>query len=134
MLDAFGSMATLRNQGLLVAENDTHFRIERGFLISIMAARLAKIKFDEAWYLAKYPDVKDAVKRGVLVSGREHYLSHGYYEHRMPVAITVNEKWYLQTYPDVADAIRSGVYKSAQAHFDIVGFRDGRLPFANFKF
>jgi hypothetical protein len=134
MSDAFGSMASLRNQGLLTPEGNAHFRIERNFLVALMAARLAQVKFDEAWYLSKYADVKDAVRRGVIASGREHYFTHGYFEHRMPVAITVNEKWYLQSYPDVADAIRSGTYKSAQAHFDIVGFRDGRLPFANFKF
>jgi hypothetical protein len=134
MADAFGSMAALKNQGLLVPENHTHFRIERNFLISIMAKRIASIKFDEAWYLSKYPDVKDAVKRGIIASGREHYMAHGFYEHRMPTAIVVNEKWYLESYPDIAEAIRSGIYRSAQAHFDQAGFREGRLPFPNFQF
>jgi hypothetical protein len=134
MADPIGSMASLKNQGLLVPENNTHFRVDRNFFISIMAKRLATIKFDEAWYLSKYPDVKEAVKRGLVPSGREHYVSHGYYEHRMPTAIHVNEKWYLESYPDVAEAIRAGIYKSAQAHFDQAGFREGRLPFANFQF
>lgn len=133
-MDTFSSMASLKNQGLLIPEGDTHFRIERNLLVAIMTATLAKIKFDEAWYLSKYPDVKESVKRGNLKSGREHYLLFGYFEHRMPTAIVVNEKWYLDAYKDVADAIRSGIYKSAQAHFDIAGFREGRLPFANFKF
>src|ERR1700690_1212144 len=128
ILEAFGSMGSLRNQGLLVAEGDTHFRIERHFLVAIMAPTLAKIKFDEAWYLAKYPDVKDAIKRGIVRSGREHYFHFGYYEHRLPTAILVNEKWYRESYPDVAEAIRGGVYKGAQAHFDLVGFGEGRLP------
>jgi hypothetical protein len=134
MADPVGSMASLRNQGLVSPENHAYFRVERNFFISLMAKRLAAIKFDEAWYLSKYPDVKDAVKRGLVPSGREHYLSHGYYEHRMPTAIHVNEKWYLQSYPDVAEAIRTGIYKSAQAHFDQSGFREGRLPFASFQF
>jgi hypothetical protein len=134
MSDTFGSLASLRNKGLLTAEGDMHFRIERNFLLSIMAPWLAKIKFDEAWYLGKYSDVKDAVKRGTYASGREHYLKHGYLEHRIPSAIPVNEKWYLQSYPDVADAIRTGIYKSAQAHFELVGFREGRLPFAKYQF
>ena len=59
MLDAFGSMASLKNQDLLTPENDTHFRIERHLLIAVLAPRISKIKFDEAWYLSKYPDVKD---------------------------------------------------------------------------
>lgn len=134
MPDTFGSMAVLRNKGLLTPEGDAHFRIERDFLVSILAPLLAKIKFDEAWYLGKYSDVKDAVKRGTYASGREHYLTHGFLEHRIPSVIPVSEKWYLQTYPDVADAMRAGVYKSAQAHFDLVGFREGRLPFANYQF
>jgi hypothetical protein len=133
-VDTFSSMATLKNQGLLAQEGDTHFRIERNLLVAIMGATLSKIKFDEAWYLSKYPDVKDAVKRGKVTSGREHYLLHGYFEHRMPTAILVNEKWYLEAYKDVAEAIRAGIYKNAQAHFDIAGFSEGRLPFANFKF
>src|ERR1700722_8682569 len=95
MADPFGTFAALRNQGLLAPENNTHFRIERNFLIALMAKRIVNIKFDEAWYLSKYPDVKDAVKRGVVASGREHYILSGYYEHRMPCSILVNEKWYL---------------------------------------
>jgi len=134
MAEAFGSMAALKNQGLLMPESNTHFRIERNFLVSILSKRLATIKFDEAWYLSKYPDVKDAVRRGVVASGREHYVAQGFYEHRMPVAIQVNEKWYLESYPDIAEAIRAGVYKSAQAHFDQAGFREGRLPYPNFQF
>ncbi len=30
--------------------------------------------FDEAWYLASYPDVAEAVARGEFASGRAHYL------------------------------------------------------------
>jgi hypothetical protein len=134
MSDTFGSMASIRNKGLLSEESDSHFRIERNFLITILAPWLEKIKFEESWYLDKYGDVRDAVKRGTYASGREHYLTHGYLEHRLPSVISVNEKWYLQSYPDVADAIRTGVYKSAQAHFDLVGFREGRLPFAKYQF
>jgi len=133
MADPFGSMASLQTLGLLVPEGNTHFRVERNFLIALMAKKLATIKFDEAWYLSKYPDVKDAVKRGIIPSGREHYVAHGFYEHRMPTAIHVNEKWYLETYADVAEAIRAGIYKTAQGHFDLAGFREGRLPFANFR-
>jgi hypothetical protein len=132
---SIGSLATLRNQGLLVAiDGDAgQFRIERHFLISLMERRIARIKFDEIWYLSKYPDVREAVKKGAVPSGHEHYLRAGYYEHRMPSAILVNEGWYLQAYPDVADAVKRGVYRSGQAHFEIAGFREGRIPYANFQ-
>ena len=134
MADSFATYAALRNQGLLSHEaSDTHFRVERHFFIALMAKRIENLKFDEAWYLAKYPDVRDAVKRGIVRSAREHYVLYGYYEHRMPTAILVNDRWYLEQYPDVAEAMRRGVYKSAQAHFDAAGFREGRMPYPNFK-
>ena len=133
MAESFSSLATLKNKGLLVPEDNTHFKVDRNFFISLMAKKLSTIKFDEAWYLSKYPDVKDAVKRGIVPSGREHYVLSGYYEHRMPIAIRVNEKWYREAYPDVSEAIRAGVYKTGQEHFDLAGFGEGRLPFANFQ-
>jgi hypothetical protein len=133
MADPFATFAALKNQGLLSLEDSTHFRVERNFLIALIAKRIEKIKFDETWYLNKYPDVRDAIRRGVLTSGRQHYTSSGYYEHRMPCAILVDERWYLEAYPDVADAVKAGVYKSGQGHFDMAGFREGRLPYANFQ-
>jgi hypothetical protein len=132
MADPFESFSLLKMQGLLTPEGNTHFRVERAFLISLMAKRLADMKFDEAWYLSKYPDVREAIKRGAIASGREHYIQFGYFENRMPIALLVNEKWYLDTYPDVAKAIKAGVYKSGQAHFDQAGFGEGRMPYANF--
>jgi len=63
MAEIFPSFAALKNQGLLVQESASQFRIERNFLISLMAPRIATIKFDETWYLSKYPDVREAVGR-----------------------------------------------------------------------
>lgn len=40
--------------------------------------------FDEAWYLASYPDVAEAVARGEFASGRAHYLGYGRREGRLP--------------------------------------------------
>jgi SAM-dependent methyltransferase len=40
--------------------------------------------FDEAWYLVRYPDVAEAVRRGDLRSGLEHYLACGRQEGRFP--------------------------------------------------
>lgn len=133
MAESFESFSVLKNQGLLTPEGSTHFRVERNFLISLMAKKIGDAKFDEAWYLSKYPDVREAIKRGVIASGRDHYLQFGYFENRMPTAILVNEKWYLDTYPDVAKAIKAGIYKSGQAHFDQAGFGEGRFPYANFR-
>ena len=40
--------------------------------------------FDEAWYLARYPDVAEAVARGDFGSGLDHYRHHGRQERRTP--------------------------------------------------
>lgn len=40
--------------------------------------------FDEAWYLASYPDVAEAVAQGDFASGRAHYLGYGRREGRSP--------------------------------------------------
>lgn len=133
MAEPFGTFATLKNQSLVVPEGVSHFVVDRNFMIALMQTRLAGIKFDEAWYLSKNPDVKEAVKKGIVTSAREHYVLSGYYEHRMPFPIVVSEKWYLEAYPDVGEAIKAGVYKSGQAHFDTAGYREGRLPFENFQ-
>jgi SAM-dependent methyltransferase len=48
------------------------------------AADATAAGFDEAWYLARYPDVAEAVRRGDLRSGLEHYLACGRQEGRFP--------------------------------------------------
>ncbi len=37
--------------------------------------------FDEAWYLERYPDVRDWMQRGSCTSGFAHYCSAGYHSH-----------------------------------------------------
>lgn len=133
MTESLAPLATLKNRGLLAPDGDAYFRIERHFLISLLADKIAAMPFDESWYLSKYPDVRDAVKRRIVASAHDHFVQFGYLEHRIPRAIAVRERWYLDSYPDVAAALRAGVYKSAQAHFDSVGYQEGRLPYPNFK-
>src|SRR2546430_9242333 len=85
-------------------------------------------KFDEEWYLSQYPDVRAAIKSGLLKSGLERYRRHGILEKRLPSKPVVNEAWYLQAYPDVAQAIREGRETSAYDHFVKCGYREGRAP------
>ncbi len=47
---------------------------------------MAPAGFDEAWYLAQYPDVAEAVRRGDIASGLEHFLASGRREGRFPSA------------------------------------------------
>jgi hypothetical protein len=90
---------------------------------------LQVVEVDETWYLEKYPDIAEAIRGGTIVSAREHFLSDGYFEGRLPFQIKVDEAWYLEQNPGVAEYIAQGKLESAQQHFDDNGYREGRRPF-----
>ena len=81
---------------------------------------------DEDWYLDRYPDVADAVGRGMLGSGADHYLQAGIYEGRMPYRVRLDSADYLETHPDVESSIQEGAFRSALDHFVRAGFAEGR--------
>lgn len=131
----FEPYATLLNQKIIVPSQRTNYiAVDRNHLISFLEPHIRRIRVDEAWYLERYPDVREAVESGSLVNGAEHYWRSGYYEHRLPYAIEVDETWYIAQYPDIGDAVANGMFGSGQAHFNEVGFAEGRLPFAHFSF
>jgi putative transposase len=45
--------------------------------------RSKSVNFDEAWYLATYSDVADAVRAGACASGWDHYVQFGLREGRL---------------------------------------------------
>lgn len=97
--------------------------------IKLLRLMMTGIEVNEAWYLGAYDDIATAVEAGGVASARDHFLSDGYFEGRLPFPIKVDEAWYLQQNPDVEASVRTGAVASAQAHFDAVGYREGRLPF-----
>ncbi len=99
----------------------------------ILRLLLAEVVVDEDWYRDNNQDVDEAIRSGALRSAREHYITAGYFENRLPRPIAVDEPWYLDEYPDVAAAIRQGVFTSATQHFHRDGFREGRRPSAEFS-
>jgi hypothetical protein len=44
----------------------------------------APIRVDEAWYLRRYPDVAEGIRKGILTSAQEHFDMDGYKEGRLP--------------------------------------------------
>jgi hypothetical protein len=96
--------------------------------VEVVKLLLRGTEFDEKWYLLKYPDVAEAVKAGVVKSGRHHFIEVGYFEGRRPRDFEVDEKWYVETYPDVAESIGKRKLKSAHQHFNEYGYDEGRLP------
>ena len=126
--------ATMVNRRILVPSGTTpYFAVEQHFFFDLMERILGYIEVDEEWYLAQHKDVTEAVRKGLVKSGRNHYMRFGFYEHRLPFRIHVLEDWYLKSYPDVKEALDNQIYRNAQSHFEIAGFREGRLPFPNFS-
>jgi len=83
-------------------------------------------EFDEAGYLRLYPDVANAIARGVEISGWEHYRNHGHREGRKPSDL--DEAFYLASYPMAALEIRQGRAQSALQHYVKFGKGRGYLP------
>jgi len=84
------------------------------------------LQFDEAYYLAKNPDVAAAISAGHLSSALEHYQQNGFREGRDPHPF-FDTSYYLETYPDVAAA---GI--NPFDHFNSNGNSEGRAPNAFF--
>jgi hypothetical protein len=78
------------------------------FFRFLLSAFLESIHIDEDTYLKENPDVAAAVKSGSVDSGRQHFLTNGYFEGRRPGDQPIDEEWYLGTWPDVAMAHRRG--------------------------
>ncbi|RDH92481.1 MAG: hypothetical protein DIZ79_03335 [endosymbiont of Lamellibrachia luymesi] len=73
--------------------------------------------FDEAWYLAEYPDVAEAG-----IDPVQHYLRYGASEGRNP-SPKFDTTFYLTTNPDIAQAEVNPL-----VHFLRYGKEEGRLP------
>jgi hypothetical protein len=94
--------------------------------LDIVRLLLRSVTFDEAWYLAEYPDIAEAIAAGDVKSARHHFIDSGYFEGRLPAPLEVDEAWYLAEYPDVAEGIERGEIESARQHFLEHGFEEGR--------
>lgn len=111
--------------------SDTHLStlvLPTPALRTLVQQLLASWKFDEQWYLTTYPDVAESIRAGKFKSGRDHYLTFGYFESRLPCAPDVDEAWYLKKFRDAKEGIAKGKFKNATEHFISFGYREGRAP------
>jgi hypothetical protein len=77
--------ATLLNAKVIIPSQRTnYYAVQKDHFFDFLRPLIAGILFDEAWYLAAYPDIAEAIAAGVIPSAREHYLQSGYFEHRLP--------------------------------------------------
>jgi hypothetical protein len=130
-IDPFATL--IRKKLLFPSVKTPYIAVRRSFLVELLRTRVAQIHVDETWYLSSNPDVCRAVKDGAVKDGREHFVTSGYYEHRLPYKICVDEAWYLEQYEDVRQAVLAAIFPSGQIHFETLGYREGRLPFADFS-
>src|SRR5258708_40193457 len=122
------SFATLINQKELIPSTWTRYvAVDKEHLVDFLKPTLRTIYMDPEWYLLNNLDIAEAIKTGVVANAEDHYVTYGYYEHRMPYEIKVEEEWYLTQYPDVKEEGHKGLFPSAQGHFYAVGFKYGRL-------
>jgi hypothetical protein len=125
--------ATMLNRKLVIPSTKPHYvAVEKKYWTEFFGLRIAHIDIDEAWYLARYPDVAQAIEDKIVDSARQHYCQSGYFEHRMPYYIGVESDWYLTQYKDVKEAIDNKVFAASQDHFELIGFREGRHPYPHF--
>lgn len=85
-----------------------------------------RARFDEAAYLRMYPDIAEAITRGIEVSGWEHYMRHGRLEGRLPNDF--DAEFYLRSYPIAAHEIAAGRAADAFDHYRRLGRARGFLP------
>lgn len=48
---------------------------------------LIAVEVDEGWYRDRYPDVDQAIRDGAIKSARDHFISSGYFEGRLPSGV-----------------------------------------------
>ena len=82
--------------------------------------------FDEAWYIARYPDVMALVESGKYRSGFEHYCDIGY-KNRDPNWM-FGESFYRDIYGDINDVVlEKNNLRNGYHHFLIGGQFEGRI-------
>lgn len=79
--------------------------------------------FEEDFYRQTHPDVDEAVRRGQITSGFEHFVRAGLAEGRVAIP-DFDEDFYLATYPYIADAVKEGEFASPFQHYVLFGVKE----------
>jgi hypothetical protein len=93
---------------------------------AVLSAAAAGLPFDPKFYLATYPDVRQAYEAGKITDLKTHFVESGYFEGRFGVRPEFDEKFYTMQYPDVAAALSRGEARSALDHYIYAGSFEGR--------
>ncbi len=120
--------ARLRKLFGFQCDDDQSVVLSSDQLTQVTRMLLRAVHVDEEWYGRQYPDVKEAIAKGVFRSAKHHFIESGYFEGRRPAPVAVDEQWYARAYPDVGESVEFGELGSCQEHFDRYGESEGRLP------
>ncbi|MGL5195358.1 MAG: PhoD-like phosphatase N-terminal domain-containing protein, partial [Chroococcales cyanobacterium] len=82
--------------------------------------------YNETYYLARNPDVANAIAAGLLPTGFAHFETFGQNEGRNPTAL-FDTRYYLTLNPDVAAAVSANQLTAFQ-HYIAFGQAEGRNP------
>lgn len=104
--------------------------IDVRLLRAVLQAVAAQLPFDESFYLATYPDLAEAHRKGAVADPHQHYIERGFFEGRLGAAPEVDEAFYTARYKDVAKAVARGDVVSAARHYQTSGIAEGRVPSA----
>jgi lysophospholipase L1-like esterase len=86
---------------------------------------VVNVAYDEAFYLARNPDVAQAIQDGLFASGLNHFASFGVFEGRASSAF-YDEELYLLANPDIQAAVVAGTLVNGLQHFFFFGAVEGR--------
>jgi hypothetical protein len=113
--------ASLRGGWRLMGHGGLRRSLRREWAPRDLPAYLAA--FDEAFYLATYPDIAASVAAGHIPSGRHHYEFFGSIEGRQ--AFPIDSAWYCETYPLAAWELGQGDARDAADHWLTTGRERG---------
>lgn len=97
-------------------------------LRQLLVIAASTLPFDVDFYLATYPDIREAHYAGRIADPRTHFIEEGYLEGRFGSKPNIDEEYYKTTYPDVKAAIATGDLESALAHYLRAGAFEARFP------
>lgn len=100
--------------------------VSRKILRVLISEFAHRSRMDESWYAETYPDVEGARLAGDIKSLREHFITSGYLEGRLPAALPFDPQWYREHYRDIAQAFPSADPDAMRKHFLASGYFEGR--------
>ena len=94
------TFATLINQKILMPSPRTNYiAVDRNHLVDFLRPLLREVNWTPIGTCTIIPMSDRLFPTASSRSALEHYVTFGFYEHRMPYEIEVDDPWYLPSIP-----------------------------------